>query len=140
GIGGLRANALRQVRLALANPTLDFDRAEVYASLRELFERGAPAVEALAAMARHGVLARLVPGFAKVTGRMQYDLFHAYTVDEHTMRVLRFIARFASAQAAEDFPLAHSIYPRIPQPGLLLLAGLFHDIAKGRGGDHSVLG
>lgn len=140
GIRGLRAHALRQVRLALTNPALDFDRPEVFASLRELFERGAVAVEALAAMARHGVLARLIPGFAKVTGRMQYDLFHVYTVDEHTMRVLRFIARFASEEGARDFKHAHSLYQRIPQPALLLLAGLFHDIAKGRGGDHSVLG
>ncbi|MGB0134393.1 [protein-PII] uridylyltransferase [Dokdonella sp.] len=140
GVRGLRAHALRQVRLALSNPRLDFDQPEVFVSLRNLFERGAEAVEALAAMARHGVLARLIPGFAKVTGRMQYDLFHVYTVDEHTMRVLRFIARFAGDEGARDFPLAHTLYKRIPQPALLLLAGLFHDIAKGRGGDHSVLG
>ncbi|SFN48843.1 UTP--GlnB (protein PII) uridylyltransferase, GlnD [Dokdonella immobilis] len=140
GIRGLRANALRQVRLAMANPAFDLDRPEVFAALRELLERGAAAVEALAAMARHGVLARLIPGFARVTGRMQYDLFHVYTVDEHTMRVLRFMARFASEDGARDFPLAHTVYQRIPQPALLLLAGLFHDIAKGRGGDHSVLG
>ena len=140
GIRGLRANALRQVRLALTNPSLDFNQPEVFASLRDLFARGAVAVEAIAAMARHGVLARLIPGFAKVTGRMQYDLFHVYTVDEHTMRVLRFIARFASEEGARDYKLAHSLYQRIPQPALLLLAGLFHDIAKGRGGDHSVLG
>ena len=140
GIRGLRANALRQVRLALTNPKLDFDQPQVFASLHELFDRGAVAVEALAAMARHGVLARLIPGFAKVTGRMQYDLFHVYTVDEHTLRVLRFIARFATADGAREYKLAHALYPRIPQPALLLLAGLFHDIAKGRGGDHSVLG
>ena len=140
GIRGLRANALREVRLALADPQLDMGTAEVLAALRELFERGAAAVDALAAMARHGVLARLIPGFAKVTGRMQYDLFHVYTVDEHTLRVLRFMARFASTEGAREFPLAHALYQRIPQPELLLLAGLFHDIAKGRGGDHSVLG
>lgn len=140
GLRGLRAHALRQVRMALADVDLDFDRPEVLESLRSLIERGAPAVDALVAMARHGVLGRLIPCFAKVTGRMQYDLFHAYTVDEHTMRVLRFIARFATEGGARDFPLAHSLYSRIPEPGLLLLAGLFHDIAKGRGGDHSVLG
>jgi [protein-PII] uridylyltransferase len=63
-----------------------------------------------------------------------------YTVDEHTMRVLRFMARFASAEGAREFPLAHAVYQRIPQPELLILAGIFHDIAKGRGGDHSLLG
>ncbi len=140
GIRGLRANTLRQVRLALADAQLDFDRPAVFAAMRRLLERGAPAVEALAAMARHGVLARLVPGVAPVTGRMQYDVFHVYTVDEHTLRVLQFIARFSSDNGARDFPLAHRVYRRLPQPSLLLLAGLFHDIAKGRGGDHSVLG
>ena len=140
GVRGLRANALRQVRLALADPTLDLGRPAVFTALRALLERGAPAVESLAAMARHGVLARLVPGFARVTGRMQYDLFHVYTVDEHTLRVLRFVARFADPSAAADFPLAHAVFKRLPQVSLLVLAGLFHDIAKGRGGDHSVLG
>jgi [protein-PII] uridylyltransferase len=140
GIRGLRANALRQVRLALSDVHLDLESDAVLGALRALFERGAAAVEALAAMARHGVLARLIPGFARVTGRMQYDLFHVYTVDEHTLRVLRFMARFASVEGARDFPLAHALYQRIPQPELLLLAGLFHDIAKGRGGDHSLLG
>jgi len=140
GIRGLRANALREVRRALSDPGLDLDNADVYAALRALIERGAPAVEALSAMARHGVLARLIPGFARVTGRMQYDLFHVYTVDEHTLRVLRFIARFAEPEGRRDFPLAHAVFQRLPDVSLLLLAGLFHDIAKGRGGDHSVLG
>jgi [protein-PII] uridylyltransferase len=140
GIRGLRANALREVRMVLANKDLDFDRPEVYAVFRRLLERGAPAVDALAAMARHGVLARLIPGFAQVTGRMQYDLFHVYTVDEHTLRVLQFIARFSSESGGREFPLAYRVYRRLPQPSLLLLAGLFHDIAKGRGGDHSELG
>ncbi len=140
GVRGLRANALRQVRHALADPQFNLDEPAVFIALRELLERGAPAVESLAAMARHGVLARLIPGFARVTGRMQYDLFHVYTVDEHTLRVLRFIARFEAAAAAADFPLAFAVYKRIPQVSLLLLAALFHDIAKGRGGDHSVLG
>ncbi|WP_440223737.1 [protein-PII] uridylyltransferase [Dokdonella sp. MW10] len=140
GVRGLRAGALRQVRLALADPSLDFEDSSVFAALRALLERGAPAVESLVAMARHGVLARLVPGFARVTGRMQYDLFHVYTVDEHTLRVLRFMARFAGDDGARDFALAHAVFGRLPDVSLLLLAGLFHDIAKGRGGDHSVLG
>ena len=140
GVRGLCANALRLVRQTLADPGFDLERPGVYAALRDLLELGAPAVESLAAMARHGVLARLVPGFARVTGRMQYDLFHVYTVDEHTLRVLRFMARFAGSAGAEAFPLAHAVYQRLPRASLLLLAGLFHDIAKGRGGDHSVLG
>jgi len=91
-------------------------------------------------MNRYGVLARYLPAFARVVGRMQYDLFHMYTVDEHTMRVLRFVARFADAGSSREFAHAHELWSRVFKPELLLLAALFHDIAKGRGGDHSELG
>ncbi len=101
--------------------------------------RGPDAVETLNRLARLGVLARWVPAFARVTGRMQFDLFHVYTVDQHTLAVLRNIAGFAAAPD-ERFVIAHEIWPLLRKPELLLLAGLFHDIAKGRGGDHSELG
>jgi [protein-PII] uridylyltransferase len=101
--------------------------------------RGPDAVETLHRLARLGVLARWVPAFARVTGRMQFDLFHVYTVDQHTLAVLRNIAGFAAAPD-ERFAIAHEILPLLRKPELLLLAGLFHDIAKGRGGDHSELG
>lgn len=91
-------------------------------------------------MARLGVLARWIPAFARVTGRMQFDLFHTYTVDQHTLAVLRNFARFASGSDTQRFGRAHEVGPLLRKPELLLLAGLFHDIAKGRGGDHSVLG
>ena len=102
--------------------------------------RGVRAVETLARMARLGVLGQWVPAFAQVSGRMQFDLFHVYTVDQHTLMVLRNIGLFASARADDRFSIAHEVYPRLRKPELLLLAGLFHDIAKGRGGDHSELG
>lgn len=141
GVTGLRAGATRAVRRLLRDPDFDPDRAEVLAAVREVLEGDTvQAVATLSTMARHGLLARLIPGFARVSGRMQYDLFHVYTVDEHTLRVLGFMARFAAPGSGEEFALARSIFPRLPQPSLLLLAGLFHDIAKGRGGDHSVLG
>src|SRR5688572_22991827 len=91
-------------------------------------------------MARLGVLGRWIPAFANVSGRMQFDLFHVYTVDQHTLAVLRNIAACASGEPDERFALAHQVWPKLRKPELLLLAGLFHDIAKGRGGDHSELG
>ncbi|MEW5305094.1 MAG: hypothetical protein WDW36_007657 [Sanguina aurantia] len=100
----------------------------------------APGPSLLPAMNRHGVLAAILPAFGKVFGRMQYDLFHVYTVDEHTLRVLRNVARFAQPSAKAEFPVACPIWSVLPKPEILLLAALFHDIAKGRGGDHSVLG
>ncbi|BCT93118.1 bifunctional uridylyltransferase/uridylyl-removing enzyme [Lysobacter helvus] len=102
--------------------------------------RGPQAVDTVARMARLGVLARWLPAFAQVSGRMQFDLFHVFTVDQHTLAVLRNIAGFASGTPDERFAIAHEVYPRLRKPELLLLAGLFHDIAKGRGGDHSELG
>ncbi len=102
--------------------------------------RGPQPVRTLERMARLGVLSRWLPAFARVSGRMQFDLFHVYTVDQHTLAVLRNIAGFAFGQADERFSIAHDVWPRLHKPELLLLAGLFHDIAKGRGGDHSELG
>src|SRR5690606_21226118 len=97
------------------------------------------AVAALTRMARLGVLARYLPAFGKVAGRMQYDLFHVYTVDQHTLTVLAHIDGFAR-KADERFGIAHEVWPRLRKPHLLRLAGLLHAIAKGRGGDHSELG
>jgi [protein-PII] uridylyltransferase len=97
------------------------------------------AVATLTRMARLGVLARYLPAFGKVSGRMQYDLFHVYTVDQHTLTVLKHMDGFAR-QVDERFSIAHEVLPRLRKPHLLLIAGLFHDIAKGRGGDHSQLG
>ncbi len=102
--------------------------------------RDARAVDTLTRMARLGVLGQWLPAFARVSGRMQFDLFHVYTVDQHTLMVLRNIAAFSSGRADERFSIAHEVWPRLRKPELLLLAGLFHDIAKGRGGDHSELG
>jgi [protein-PII] uridylyltransferase len=141
GISGFTADTMRRMHQASAvlERTLGNDP-EVLAAFLRLLRLGAPAVEALWRMNRHGLLAAILPAFGKVFGRMQYDLFHVYTVDEHTLRVLRNVARFADADAAGDFPIACKIWPTLPKPELLLLAALFHDIAKGRGGDHSVQG
>ena len=71
---------------------------------------------------------------------MQHDLFHIYTVDAHTMMVIRNMRRFRYEHALETFPVAHRCVKSIPKGELLYIAGLFHDIGKGRGGDHSELG
>lgn len=112
-------------------------------ALRERFMallRGPQPVKVLERMARLGVLGRWIPAFAQVSGRMQFDLFHVYTVDQHTLAVLRNLAIFASGTGDERFSNAHTVWPSLRKPELLLLAGLFHDIGKGRGGDHSELG
>jgi [protein-PII] uridylyltransferase len=91
-------------------------------------------------MNRYGILAAYIPEFGKIVGRMQYDLFHAYTVDQHTLFVIRNLRRFSTEEHRSEFPLCNAIHDELEKPELLYLAGLFHDIAKGRGGDHSVLG
>jgi [protein-PII] uridylyltransferase len=102
--------------------------------------RDPQAIPTLERMAKLGVLGRYLPAFGRVSGRMQYDLFHVYTVDQHTLTVLRNMASFADPESSQRFALGHEIWPLLRKPELLLLAGLFHDIAKGRGGDHSELG
>ena len=91
-------------------------------------------------MNRYGLLAEFIPAFGNIVGRMQYDLFHVYTVDQHTLFVVRNLRRFAYGKYREQFPHVQSVFQRIERPELLYLAALFHDIAKGRGGDHSRLG
>ena len=91
-------------------------------------------------MNRYGVLAAYIPAFANIVGRMQYDLFHAYTVDEHTLVVLSNVRRYSTLKGAEELPLASEIFKTLRKPSLLYLGALFHDIAKGRDGDHSTLG
>ncbi len=88
----------------------------------------------------YGVLGLYLPAFGRVVGRMQYDLFHAYTVDEHTLFVVSNLRRFALSRFDHEFPDCSRIMQQLEKPEILYLAGLFHDIAKGRGGDHSELG
>jgi [protein-PII] uridylyltransferase len=95
---------------------------------------------ALRAMHRYGLLARYIPVFGRIVGQMQHDLFHVYTVDEHILIVLRNVRRFTVPVLAHEFPLASRLIATFDKPELLYLAALFHDIAKGRGGDHSELG
>ncbi|HLA74681.1 MAG TPA: [protein-PII] uridylyltransferase, partial [Gammaproteobacteria bacterium] len=91
-------------------------------------------------MNRYGVLAAYLPVFGMIVGQMQHDMFHVYTVDEHTLFLVRNLRRFALAKYAAEFPMCSETFQRLPKAEILYLAGLFHDIAKGRGGDHSELG
>jgi len=88
----------------------------------------------------YGVLGLYIPAFGRIVGRMQYDLFHAYTVDEHTLFVVANLRRFALPRFDHEFPHCSQIMQSLDKPEIIYLAGLFHDIAKGRGGDHSELG
>ncbi len=95
---------------------------------------------ALRRMNLYGVLGRYIPAFGRVVGRMQYDLFHAYTVDAHTLFVLRNLRRLSQSRFDHELPKLSAVFRSLPRPELAYLAALFHDIAKGRGGDHSELG
>ena len=97
-------------------------------------------VTQLIRMRKYGVLGRYLPEFKQIIGQMQHDLFHIYTVDAHTMKVIRNMREFRYKWAEEIFPIAHYCSNTIPKRELLYIAGLFHDIGKGRGGDHSTLG
>ncbi len=88
----------------------------------------------------YGVLGLYIPAFGRIVGRMQYDLFHAYTVDEHTLFVVSNLRKFALSRYDHEFPLCSRIMQSLEKPEIAYLSGLFHDIAKGRGGDHSELG
>lgn len=91
-------------------------------------------------MNRYGILGRYLPEFGRIVGQMQHDLFHIYTVDAHTLKVIQKMRQFRHKDFREQFPIAHRIVNQLPKIELLYIAGLYHDIAKGRGGDHSELG
>jgi [protein-PII] uridylyltransferase len=91
-------------------------------------------------MKRYGILGKYLPEFGNIIGMMQYDLFHIYTVDAHTLLVIKNMRRLRYEDLREEFPLASEVFYRLPKPELLYASGLYHDIAKGRGGDHSELG
>lgn len=95
---------------------------------------------ALRGMNQNSILGRYLPNFRKIIGQMQHDLFHVYTVDQHTLMVVRNLRCFTLSEHAHEYPFCSQLIANFGQPWLLYIAGLFHDIAKGRGGDHSKLG
>lgn len=140
-IQGVHAHTIRLIR---ENTHLIDDQFRASRSSQQLFidiinqPRGV--THELRRMNRYGILAAYIPAFEQIVGRMQYDLFHAYTVDQHTLFVVRNMRRLSVADFAHEHPLASGIFHHLKKPKLLYLAGLFHDIAKGRGGNHAELG
>jgi [protein-PII] uridylyltransferase len=95
---------------------------------------------ALRGMNQTSILGRYLPNFRRIIGQMQHDLFHVYTVDQHILMVVRNVRRFIMSEHAHEYPFCSQLIANFAQPWLLYIAALFHDIAKGRGGDHSLLG
>ncbi len=129
---------MRQVRRRLLGDLQD------YAACREAFLRLIKHPNgmgrAFTLMHKHGIIAAYLPQWRNIFGQMQFDLFHAYTVDEHTHKLINNIYKYFDKSKVSEFPLCSEIVTRMDKPELLYLAGIFHDIAKGRGGDHSELG
>ncbi|WP_035387354.1 [protein-PII] uridylyltransferase [Ferrimonas senticii] len=129
----LLRNARRKLKQPLAEDAAN--RKQFMAILRH-----GNGIKALSLMHRHGIMGAYLKPWQHIAGQMQFDLFHAYTVDEHTHRLLQFIQKFADPEHKEIFPLGSVLIEQLPKKGLLVLAAIFHDIGKGRGGDHSDIG
>lgn len=126
-------------RAVHALPSRSWHNKALYQQFLELLKIPQGIALALRALTRTGVLAKMIPAFARVSFRMQYDLFHVYTVDEHTLRLIDRLETLRHKDLPE-LRRARDCFMRLRQPELLFLAGIFHDIAKGQGGDHSELG
>ena len=116
------------------------NNAENKARFIELFKAPRGVLHELRRMNQFDILGRYLPNFGAVVGQMQHDLFHAYTVDQHIMRVLRNLRRFSESEFAHEYPFCSQLISEFDRPWLLYIAAIFHDIAKGRGGGHSELG
>ncbi len=140
-ISGVRAGTIRAIRehLHLIDDAFR-ENPENTRLFMDLLKAPYTLVSQLTRMRRYGVLGRYLPEFGRVIGQMQHDLFHIYTVDAHTMMVIRNMRRFHYRSSEADYPVACHSVRNLPKVELLYIAGLYHDIGKGRGGDHSELG
>ena len=138
---GIRATTIRLIRKSL--PLIDDDfrnNKKANELFIEILRQPRGITHQLRRMNRYGILAAYLPCFANIVSRMQYDLVHIYTVDVHTLFVIGNLRRFALKTHQQELPFCYDIFQLISKPEILYLAGLFHDIAKGMGGDHSQLG
>lgn len=138
---GVRASTIRLVRdhCHLIDERFRSDP-KACGIFREILRQPRHVAREVRRMHRYGLLARYLPEFEAVAGQMQYDLFHAYTVDEHSLFVLGGLRAFAAPEKRDGFPLGSAVFETLRNTEVLYIAGLFHDIGKGRGGDHSELG
>ncbi len=138
---GMGASLLRNLQRVKNLVNKDFRQSQENKKLFiEILSQPNGVNHALRAMNRYGILGCYIPAFGKIIGQMQHDLFHVYTVDEHILNVLANLRRFAKPDLKHEFPLCSKLFAAFDAPHLLYLAAIFHDIAKGRGGDHSTLG
>jgi [protein-PII] uridylyltransferase len=106
----------------------------------DIFRQPRGLMQEIRRMNQLGVLGRYLPCFGQIVGQMQHDLFHVYSVDQHILQVVRNLRRFTMAEFAHEYPFCSRLINDFGEPWMLYIAALFHDIAKGRGGDHSELG
>lgn len=139
-INGIYAPTLRLLRRARNNLTAPLNTIPACRKAFMELLKHPNGISAYSMMHKHSIMGSYLPAWQKITGQMQFDLFHAYTVDEHTHRLLLNIDRFSNPKHKAEFPLCSVLIDTISKKGLLVLAAIFHDIAKGRGGDHSELG
>ena len=141
GIKGLSARTLRALYNARGLMNAQFRRDPVNRdTFRKILQQPQGITHAMRLMNQTSVLGRYLWVFRKIVGQMQHDLFHVYTVDQHILMVLRNVRRFFMAEHSHEYPMCSQLAAGWDKPWILYIAALFHDIAKGRGGDHSVLG
>jgi [protein-PII] uridylyltransferase len=137
----LSAKTLRAVWRAQSQIGAAFRRDPINRSnFMEILRQPQGVLHALRRMNQYGILGAYLPAFGRIVGQMQHDLFHVYTVDEHILMVVRNLRRFAVPEFAHEHPMCSQLINAFARPEVLFVAGLFHDIAKGRGGDHAQLG
>ncbi len=138
---GVTAETIRQLRDQRQQIAAHYQQSpQTRHAFQALFCCGTGLTHTLRRMNRYGLLGVYLPEFEKITGLMQHDLFHAYTVDEHTLFVIRNLRRLTVSEHYDELPELSDLIIQLEHPEQLYLAALFHDIAKGRGGDHSLLG
>ncbi len=141
GLTGMTTRTLRALWHARTRIDGAFRRApENRALFLRILQAPLGVTHALRRMNQWSILGRYLPAFQRIVGRMQHDLFHVYTVDQHILMVVRNLRRFALQRHAHEYPFCSELMSAFPRPWALFAAALFHDIAKGRGGDHSELG